>query len=283
MNINLDLFAPHIVNNLAFAAGIDYTSYPKSPLRYPGGKARAVNILLHLIPSSINILVSPFFGGGSLEIAAAHFGVRILGFDIFDPLVDFWNELLTNPEQLATEVQKYYPLDRETFYTLQKGYPISRLDRAAQFFVLNRSSFSGATLSGGMSPGHPRFNQTSIDYLRSFYEPNISVQKQDYKLTLLYDSTNFLYLDPPYLIQSSLYGRNGNAHKGFDHHGLWKLLNGRSNWILSYNNCEEIREMYKGFRMLFPKWKYGMSSDKFSKEVLILSNDIPDIIGVDYA
>lgn len=283
MNINLDLFTPHIADNLAFAAGIDFTTYPKSPLRYPGGKARAVNILLHLIPSSIDILVSPFFGGGSLEIAAAHFGVRVLGFDVFDPLVDFWTELLGNQGQLADEVQKYYPLAKESFYELQKSYPTTRIERAVQFYVLNRSSFSGATLSGGMSPGHPRFNQASIDYLRNFCEPNLSVQKQDYKLTFFYDTINFMYLDPPYLIQSSLYGRNGNTHKGFDHQGLWKLLTGRSNWILSYNNCEEIREMYKNFRMLFPKWKYGMSSDKYSKEVLILSNDIPDIIGEGYA
>jgi len=41
--------------------------------------------------------------------------------------------------------------------------------------------------------------------------------------------------------------------------------------------------MYKNYRILYPKWKYGMSNDKSSKEVLILSNDYPDVIGEDYA
>jgi len=62
-------------------------------------------------------LVSPFLGGGSLEIAVAHLGVRVLGFDIFDPLVVFWQELLTNPTQLADKVQEYFPLDKNILLT----------------------------------------------------------------------------------------------------------------------------------------------------------------------
>ncbi|MCM1567150.1 MAG: DNA adenine methylase [Dehalobacter sp.] len=279
MNLSTDFFSPHIKENIVWVHGKEKRSYPKSPLRYPGGKARAVSIILSLIPADTEILVSPFFGGGSIEIASAFFGVKVLGFDIFDPLVAFWQELLSNPTQLADEALKYYPLDKSRFYALQKAFPTTKLEIAAQFFVLNRASFSGATLSGGMSPGHPRFTQSSINYLRNFYLPNLTVQKQDFKLTLMYEDGNFFYLDPPYLIESSLYGRKGSTHKGFDHHNLWQMLKKRSKWILSYNNCEEIRELYKGFRILYPEWKYGMSSNKASKEVIILSNDIPEIIG----
>jgi len=48
---------------------------------------------------------------------------------------------------------------------------------------------------------------------------------------------------------------------------------------MSYNNCDEIRDLYKDFRILFPEWKYGMSSSKQSKEIIILSNDMPEVIG----
>jgi len=279
MNLSLNLFTPHVASNLIWRLKEEKGSYPKSPLRYPGGKARAVSILLHLIPGDIDLLVSPFLGGGSLEIAVAHLGVRVIGFDIFDPLVVFWQELLTNPTQLADKVQEYFPLDKKYFYDLQDTYPSTRLEIAAQFFVLNRASFSGATMSGGMSPGHPRFTQSSIDYLRNFRLPNLVVQKQDFHLTLFYEKDSFLYLDPPYLIESKLYGRKGNTHKDFDHDGLWRLLQKRDNWILSYNNCDEIKEMYKDFRILYPEWKYGMSTSKQSREIIILSNDIPEIIG----
>ena len=83
----------------------------------------------------------------------------------------------------------------------------------------------------------------------------------------------FAYLDPPYLIESSLYGKKGNAHKNFDHLQLADILKKRKYWILSYNDCEEIRKLYQEFHIITPNWKYGMSNDKMSKEVLIFSAD----------
>ena len=87
---------------------------------------------------------------------------------------------------------------------------------------------------------------------------------------------DFLYLDPPYWIKNHLYGTNGDTHKNFDHYGLFEILDSRDKWLLSYNNCPEILELYNDYKILFPKWKYGMSTDKKSKEVLILSKDLQE-------
>ena len=149
------------------------------------------------------------------------------------------------------------------------------MERAAVYYVLNRSSFSGATLSGGMSPQHPRFTLSAIERIRCFYNPLFSVQQASFEQSLLLHTDElFCYLDPPYLIKSSLYGKKGNAHKDFNHEALATLLLNRKNWVLSYNDCEEIRAFYKGFRIVIPEWKYGMSNDKASKEILILSGDL---------
>ncbi|MCG8626314.1 MAG: DNA adenine methylase, partial [Proteobacteria bacterium] len=59
----------------------------KSPLRYPGGKSRAVSMILGLLPAGIKTLASPFLGGGSIELAVASHGVKVYGYDIFKPLV----------------------------------------------------------------------------------------------------------------------------------------------------------------------------------------------------
>lgn len=248
----------------------------KSPLRYPGGKARAVGAIISFFPNDLTVLVSPFLGGGSIEIAAANYGIQVYGYDIFDPLVEFWQELLFDANRLADEVSKFYPhLSRSKFYELQNTQTFStRLERAAVFYILNRSSFSGATLSGGMSPNHPRFTKSSIDYLRNFRCPNLRVSKQDFHDTLVKHQNDFLYLDPPYLIQSALYGKNGNMHKGFDHIGLLRLIRNRKRWILSYNDCQIIRGLYSRFQLITPTWKYGMSNDKNSHELLIFSKDI---------
>jgi len=276
----MDETIPHVISSLRNISQI--RALPKSHLRYPGGKARAVEIILGLIPSDIKQIVSPFMGGGSIEIAAAYLGLSVIGYDIFDPLVDFWTELLENSQKLANKVREFYPLPKEKFYELKTVNSDDRLERAAIFYVLNRSSFSGSTLSGGMSPGHPRFTPNSINYLEHFQAPNLRVYKGDFHQSINLHPEAFLYLDPPYLISSTLYGKNGDTHKNFDHLGLYNVLLTRHNWILSYNDCPEIRRMYSDKLIIVPKWKYGMSSDKNSRELLILSNDVSERLNRPY-
>jgi len=254
--------------------------FVKSPLRYPGGKSRAVKIISKYIPKDTTELCSPFFGGGSLEIHCAQNGIKVYGYDSFGPLVDFWQVLLKNPKKLAAYVKKYHPLKKEKFYELQKIQleSKSKLERAAVFFVLNRTSFSGSTLSGEMASGgkdnNPRFTKSSIDKLKTFRIKNLTIQQSDYKKSIPTHKNALLYLDPPYLIQSKLYGKKGDLHKNFDHHTLVKILKKRNNWILSYNNSKEIHQLYSDYTILYPDWKYGMSNNKKSREVLILSHDL---------
>jgi DNA adenine methylase len=227
-------------------------------------------------PAGMTEMCSPFFGGGSIELFVAAQGVKVYGYDIFTPLVEFWQTVQYRVPSLVNAVRKHFPLSRDGFYQLQKDQEClsTKLERAAAFYALNRSSFSGSTLSGGMSPNHPRFNETSIQRLWDFKNPNFSVEKLDFKQSLLLRKHIFAYLDPPYLIKLALYGKDGDTHKGFDHEGLRDILSKRDNWIMSYNDCPEIREMYSGNKIVVPNWKYGMSKNKSSNEVLIFSKDL---------
>ncbi len=247
-----------------------------SPLRYPGGKTRAVKLLLQYIPCDIKKICSPFLGGGSFELALASLGVRVYGYDIFSPLVNFWQHLLQNPQELSNQVRHFFPLPYEEFYELKKKYNSieNKLEQAAAFYTLNRSSFSGTTLSGGMSPEHPRFTEKGINNLASFKVSKFSVACADFRISIKKNKDAFLYCDPPYMNGESLYGVQGGTHKGFDHVALSRLLNERQGWILSYNDCHEVRALYKGCRILKPEWVYGMGSKKASSELLIFSPDI---------
>lgn len=260
-------------------------NYLKSPLRYPGGKSRAVKYIFQHIDqffkgTTIREMCSPFFGGGSLEIFCAQNNIQVYGYDIFQPLVDFWQCLSEDRMKLANIVEEYRPLEKERFYELQQSQMCSknRFERAVFFFVLNRTSFSGSTLSGGMATGgdndNPRFTESSIERLREFKINNLTVKLADFKRSISKHKDKLLYLDPPYLIQSKLYGMKGDLHKNFDHAGLADILKERESWILSYNNSTEIHKMYSGYKILYPDWKYGMSNDKTSREVLILSHDV---------
>ncbi len=57
-----------------------------------------------------------------------------------------------------------------------------------------------------------------------------------------------------------------------------KLLSTRDGWVLSYNDCEEIRDMYTEHRIITPKWTYGMGNSKKSNEILILSKDYSKVV-----
>lgn len=253
--------------------------YPHSPLRYPGGKNRAIKAILSCIPDNETELCSPFLGGGSIELACTARPIspmHVHGADIFSPLVDFWQVLLDDKTALVKRVESYYPLTRTSFYNLQQRYLNleDKIERAAAFFVLNRSSFSGTTLSGGMSPGHPRFTQSAIDRLRDFEVANFEVEHSDFRDTITRYPNAFLYLDPPYLNGQELYGIKGDTHKGFDHVALSELLLNRDRWIMSYNDCPVIRNLYRNNTILDIDWVYGMSKDKTSNEVLVLSRDL---------
>ena len=245
----------------------------QSLLRYPGGKYRGIAGINKYLPDSLTELCSPFFGGGNLEISLAGHGVRVHGSDAFRPVVDFWQAALNQPALVADRVYKHYPMDKDYFRRLQKSFrkmPCA-IDRAAAYFAINRASFSGSTLSGGMAPLHDRFNRSSIEGLRNFRIENLSVECLDYRDAMDRHPDLFLYLDPPYANGEKLYGDNGDLHSGFDHEELARLLRRRKGWLLSYNDSKQIRDLYKGFEMVRLKWNYGMPKNKEGSEVLILN------------
>lgn len=251
----------------------------RSPLRYPGGKTRAASKIVGFFPPGIGQVCSPFLGGGSIEIELAKIGVKVFGYDIFQPIANFWKLLLADSKKLAKIVREYYPLTRSRFYSLQAEFGKIRdeQEQAAIFFALNRASFSGTTLSGGMSPGHPRFNEAAIQRLEEFKLENFRVECADFKDSLKKHESDFLYLDPPYANGEKLYGERGSTQKGFDHEGLATIIKKRGGWLLSYNDHPKVYKWYEGFKIVNLSWTYGMNKSKVSNEILVLSKDIKQL------
>jgi DNA adenine methylase len=251
-------------------------------LRYPGGKTRAVHTLDRIIQEEnlvINKAVySVFYGGGSFELFLRdRYGYAIYANDYFKPLISFWSTLQETPHKLRNEVQALKPLSKTRFIELQGSImsESNTLKQAAQFYALNRASFSGAILCGGFSKEaeDKRFTQSSIDRIQSFDSSNIEYTNLDFADFI--DSVpegEFMFLDPPYLIESNLYGAKGDLHKNFDHKKLATKLNARSNWMLCYNNCDAILDMYldpniTGYEA---NWSYGMNKSKKSSEIVLV-------------
>jgi DNA adenine methylase len=148
-------------------------------------------------------------------------------------------------------------------------------ERAAKYYIINRASFSGATFSGGWSEraSYARFTESSVQRLRDFKAKNFRVDYAGFEDAISWHPKAFLYLDPPYMLegsQNSLYGVDGNLHDSFDHKRLHNLLTNRGDWVMSYNDCEEIREMYKDCEIHEAAWAYSMNKSKKSSEIIII-------------
>ena len=155
--------------------------------------------------------------------------------------------------------------------------------------AINRTSFSGSTLSGGRTPGNPRFTASSIERLLDFRNnnntKNITVECLDFRKSIKKNKSKMLYLDPPYWIENKLYGVKGDMHiQENDHLELYEILKKSKKWILSYNNSRKIKKVYNDYNIIPVEWEYGMKniaknnsgkkSMKKSSEVLILSHEI---------
>lgn len=251
---------------------------PKSSLRYPGGKTRAIPILRRYLETeypSRKTMLSPFLGGGSFELDCVSRGYDVHANDLFRPLLTFWTVAQESPEALRTRIRQECPVSKDRFLQFRESIlsMTDPLDIAVAYFIVNRCSFSGATFCGGFSAeaAEKRCNSSAIDRIvqpgfRSLSNLDAIAFLQAHPET---DST-VIYADPPYFIDTYIYGKNGDMHEGFDHQSFANYIRTRRDWILSYNDCPYIRELYAGCRIHTENWSYGMNAAKPSSEIIIL-------------
>jgi len=252
----------------------------KSPLRYPGGKTRAVAILDQYVTTHFpgrKRLLSPFFGGCRFELFLASKGFQVYGNDLFKPLYVFWNTVKRQPKELAALVKSKMPISKEKFANLRAGINglTSELEIASSYYIINRCSFSGATFCGGFSEqaSEGRLNDSSLKTLENINLGQVIFSNSDCNVFLdgFADSDDLLiYADPPYYITTYIYGKDGDLHEGFNHAAFAAKIKSRKAWIVSYNDCPYIRGLYAGCRIFTEKWSYGMNKTKDSSEIIIL-------------
>lgn len=250
----------------------------RSPLRYPGGKSRAVRTLAAMLPRRTpRTVVSPFVGGGSFELYLTSLGCEVHAFDGYEPLVAFWDVLLSQPAALEAEVASRLPVTPEGFKSAQaavRSEPPGSVEQAANYFVVNRTSFSGATMSGGFSPqaAEGRLTVKTVERLGQFSNTLLSVRHALFEESLQRDA-GFVFADPPYLLSgqgNKLYGTAGDMHESFDHVDFHAAITAvESPWLITYNDCPEVRELYAAFDIVEAEWAYGMNKSKQSSEIVI--------------
>lgn len=256
------------------------TRFYKSPLRYPGGKSRAIKILKNYFPQSFSEYREPFFGGGSVGIYLAQNLLhqkqkQFFANDFNQDVYCFWNILKTQNQALINAIQnikKYYDNGRELYESIliRRNESLSDFQRAVDFFVLNRITFSGVVDCGGYSQKafESRFTQSSIERLKNMDTilQNFIFSNESYEKLLLKEGKDvFIFLDPPYYsaTKSRLYGKKGDLHTSFNHQKLCEnLKNTKHKFLLTYDDSELIRNLYKDFYVCEYSLQYGMNNYK---------------------
>ncbi len=255
-----------------------YKRYIGSPLRYAGGKSLAVGLIIERFPDNIKRLVSPFLGGGSVEIACSvELGLPVIAYDIFNLLINYWDIQIKNPEELYKRLLKFNP-NREEFSRVKnilklhwEGKKIirSKYDLAAIYYFNHNTSY-GPHFLGSQSSVYLQQEryQTIIEKVRNLRINNIQVGCESFEKIMTKYKNDFLYCDPPYYLDGDsktfigLYPHRNFPihHKNFDHERLKDfLLKHRGGFVLSYNDCSTIKEWYKDFNRTAPSWQYTFS------------------------
>ena len=262
------------------SARAKYKRCSLSPIRYAGGKSLAVGHVIELIPSATKRIVSPFLGGGSIEVALnVKLDIEIIACDVLKPLVIYWQQQIHHPKKLYNELKKLKPDQKtykevksklKTYWDTKTGF--TDLEIATLYFFNHNLSYGPSFLGWASSVylDADRYKKM-IEKVRDF-RCNVSfkVSCESFEQMFKNYPHDFFYCDPPYMLKedcptSKMFAgiypqRNFPAdHKGFDHHLLHKCLSAhRGGFVLSYNDCAKTTELYKDYIKNRPVWQYTM-------------------------
>jgi len=251
-----------------------FKRYIGSTLRYAGGKSLAVGLIVELIPNSAKRIISPFLGGGAVEIACAvELGLPVIAFDIFDILVNYWDIQINSPKTLYKKLKQFKPTRQEFKRVKERlkrhwlqGDKLSKYDLAAYYYFNSNTSY-GPHFLGWPSSVYlqPKRYRKMIEKVRDFRASKLKVKCKSFEKVIPKYNNDFLFCDPPYYLDGDsktfvgMYPHRNFPihHKNFNHQKLRDLLvKHRGGFILTYNDCSAIRKLYKGFEMSTPSWQY---------------------------
>ena len=272
----------------------------KTPLRYPGGKSRACTKMDPYFPDlrEYKEFREPFLGGGSvaIHITKKYPHLDIWVNDLYEPLVNFWQQLQMFGPEMKTKLQELksrYPdpssakgLFLESKEYLNDESNNDALWRAISFYIVNKCSFSGLTESSSFSKqaSDSNFSMRGIEKLPGYSQLISNWKITNYSYDYLMDNEwdTFVYLDPPYDIKDNLYGKKGSMHKGFDHDKFAKNCDECfMPQLISYNSDQLVKDRFKMWRTGEFDLTYTMRSvgeymreQKARKELLLFNYEM---------
>lgn len=270
----------------------------KSFFRYPGGKSRLYKQLKnHFVFDFDCLYIEPFVGAGGalLNVINDFYDVGKIKINDLDMGISaLWTSVINYPEDLIDMVKSFKPTVEKYYEFKTAVSDTTNSDDIVKYgfmkLALHQMSYSGLGLmSGGPLGGTEQKSEYTIDcrwspdnivqIIRNTHELlktkeiiNNSCTSYDYRTVLKYRSpTDFVYLDPPYYVKGSeLYNISFDEN---DHVDLCGILKGANfNWVLSYDDCPEIRDLYCWANVTKIEVNYMINNIRSTSEIIICPN-----------
>ena len=191
---------------------------------------------------------------------------------MFDILVNYWDVQINHAQALCHRLEQFSPT-RAAFASVKQRLKahwngetvLDRYDLAAHYYFNSNTSY-GPHFLGWPSDvylNRRRYEKT-LEKVRTFKAPTLSVRCASFEESIPLHQNDFLYCDPPYYLEqgktfAGMYPHRNFPihHQGFRHDLLRDLLlSHKGGFILSYNDCEIIRDWYADCHISTPEWQY---------------------------
>lgn len=268
-----------------------------TPLRYPGGKTKLYDFVKRILQSN-NILghvyCEPFAGGAglALKLLLKNDVSRIIINDADPAIYAFWNSVLNRPEELCRFIDGVaigvdeWEHQRAIYFNVGDGVEI---DLACATLFLNRTNVSGV-ITGGVIGGKnqtgkykmdARFNREDLKRkIRTIAMQRDRIELYnldvlDFMNTILAERKDdiFVNFDPPYVNKGGQLYKNSftsDDHRVLRNH----IRNFNKKWIVTYDVCDLIEELYTEFRGGKISIYYSANDVRKAEEFVFYSNDL---------
>ena len=216
-------------------------------MAWVGGKKALRDEILARFPRNYKRYIEVFGGAGWVLFHKPPGNDFEVFNDFNGNLVNLYRCVREQPKALRDELR--YMLNSRLDFEYMKGMLHSQavlpdVRRAAYYYALIRYSYAAGTSTFGSQP-HAMWNNFPLIESAAGRLQKVVIENKDcVKLIRQYDRPeSFFYCDPPYYNADQYY--EAVSTDGFDHTGLADALLGiKGKFLLSYNDCPEIRALY---------------------------------------
>lgn len=262
----------------------------KSPLNFTGAKDKLMTVLLDHFPKDVDTFYDVFAGGLSVTVNCDY--KNIVANDVISPMIEFYREFQRNPvgEDFVNLVanlaisktdQDEYNRVREEFNETQDPYLFFALVSSCTNNMMRFNKKLKFNQSFGRRTINPSTIEKLMDYHRIINEKRICFTSQDYVTFLMEeypDHSDFVYLDPPYLITEAGYNAYWSEDKEMNMYRVLKMLDERGVRFVMSNVREHNGKVnphldkLKGYEIIdldFDYEKVAKKKGKGTKEIIV--------------